>query len=239
MRGLSERIPKSHIALAAALPLILNIFLTPFILVYVVSLEEYLKRPFYYLYYWGPFIWSIYHVLLLLLVWKLLRRENDSLKEIIGPMLDDIRMFVVIVAGLLSLSIILFQFIESFTMDLIYGFGTTQQMLSEFRSVPQVIALYGIIITPLTAGICEEIVWRGYLQTRLELKLGGRAGIAAAIQAILFGFWHFVSVHAVFTMVFSFISGLIYARVRRLTPLMVSHWLGDVIGFSTMYFRLL
>ena len=29
---------------------------------------------------------------------------------------------------------------------------------------------------------------------------------------------------------------IVYARTGRLIPIMVSHWLSDVVGFSTMYF---
>ena len=38
------------------------------------------------------------------------------------------------------------------------------------------LSLYGILVTSLTAGVCEEIIWRRYLQTRLERKLGGSLG---------------------------------------------------------------
>lgn len=41
----------------------------------------------------------------------------------------------------------------------------------------------------LSAGICEEIVFRGYLQRQLT-ALGGRLGLAIVLQAIIFGVAH-------------------------------------------------
>lgn len=79
-------------------------------------------------------------------------------------------------------------------------------------------------------------MWRGYLQTRFEHLFGGKILAAVLLQAVLFGFWHSISVHTLFTAVLGFIYGLVYAKIRRLVPIMVSHWLADVIGFSMMYF---
>ena len=114
-----------------------------------------------------------------------------------------------------------------------FGLEAWGCLLAEYRAIPFTLALYGMAITPLTAGICEEIIWRGYLQTRLEPKLGDRGATTA--QAVLFGLWHGPSPHAIFTAVFGLLFGFIYAKTRRLIPLMVAHWLGDVVGFSAMY----
>ncbi|MEM3385751.1 MAG: CPBP family intramembrane glutamic endopeptidase, partial [Nitrososphaeria archaeon] len=110
-----------------------------------------------------------------------------------------------------------------------------KQLLNEYKRIPLSSAIYGIAITSLTAGISEEIVWRGYLQTRFERMLRGKVLTAIILQAILFGLWHSISVHTLFTAIFGFIYGSVYAKTKRLIPVMVSHWLGDVIGFSTMY----
>ncbi|MEM3437920.1 MAG: CPBP family intramembrane glutamic endopeptidase [Nitrososphaerales archaeon] len=140
------------------------------------------------------------------------------------------------IVGLLGLSILIFQVVEPIVTNLLYGPRMWEQFLTEYRRLPLAFALYGILITSLTAGVCEEIVWRGYLQTRLERIFNGRILIAITIQAILFGLWHSISLHTIFTAIFGFIFGLVYAKMRRLMPLMISHWLGDTIGFSTMYF---
>ncbi|MCX8204661.1 MAG: CPBP family intramembrane metalloprotease [Candidatus Nezhaarchaeota archaeon] len=98
-------------------------------------------------------------------------------------------------------------------------------------------SLYGLSVTSLTAGVCEEVVWRGYLQTRLMARLmSSKAWVAIALQAVLFGLWHSISLHTIFTAAFGFTLGLVYAKTKRLALIMVSHWLGVVIGFYTTYF---
>ena len=129
----------------------------------------------------------------------------------------------------------IFQIIEPIASNIIYGFDMMEQMISEYKEVPLFPFLYTVLITSLTAGICEEIIWRGYIQTRLEYKLRNKI-FAIIIQAILFGLWHGTSIHAIFTAIFGFTSGFLYYRTRRLIPIIVSHWIGDVIGFSVMYF---
>lgn len=229
-------IPRFHIMVMAVLPLILNILMTPMIIISVVSLTEFLKSPAYYIYAYGFILWSFYHVFLVLLAYWFLKTEWASLKEIRGPLKEKGWLSTCIILGLLALSLVIFQVVEPLVNDVIYGPNMWKQFLSEYKRVPLTLALYGILVTSLTAGVCEEIVWRGYLQTRLVSKLGGRIWTAITIQAVLFGLWHSISVHTIFTAMFGFIYGLVYARTIRLAPIMISHWLGDVIGFSTMYF---
>ncbi|MEM2928801.1 MAG: type II CAAX endopeptidase family protein [Nitrososphaerota archaeon] len=234
MRG-SKVIPKYHVLLIAILPLILNNILTPIVIILIVSFEEFLKKPFYSMYSYGPILWSIYHIFLFLLVWKFFKSEKESLKEIIGSLKDKTSHFISIIFLLVGLSMLIFQIIEPIASDIIYGFGMMKQMLSEYKKVPSFLFLYTVLITSMTAGICEEMIWRGYIQTRLEYKFKSKM-LAITIQAILFGLWHGTSIHAIFTAIFGFISGFVYYKTRKLIPIMISHWIGDVIGFSVMYF---
>jgi membrane protease YdiL (CAAX protease family) len=206
------------------------------VIISAVSLPEFLKSSTYYVYTHGFILWSIYHVSLTGLTLKFFKAENESVRGIIGPLRGELRLTILIIAMLLGLSILLFQIIEPYVTDLIYGPEAWKQFLNEYKRVPLALAVYGIAVTSLTAGMCEEIVWRGYLQTRLKRLLHGKVFTAILLQAVLFGFWHSVSVHTLFTAIFGFIHGVVYAKTRRLAPIMVSHWLGDVIGFSTMYF---
>jgi membrane protease YdiL (CAAX protease family) len=227
---------RSHVLVLSTLPLILNILVTPIVIISAVSLPEFLKSSTYYVYTHGFILWSIYHVSLTGLTLKFFKAENESVRGIIGPLRGELRLTILIIAMLLGLSILLFQIIEPYVTDLIYGPEAWKQFLNEYKRVPLALAVYGIAVTSLTAGMCEEIVWRGYLQTRLKRLLHGKVFTAILLQAVLFGFWHSVSVHTLFTAIFGFIHGVVYAKTRRLAPIMVSHWLGDVIGFSTMYF---
>lgn len=225
-----------HVLVLSILPLILNILVTPMVVTSAVSLPKFLESPTYYIYTYGLVLWSVYHVFLAVLALRFLNAERQSVWEIFGPVRDKPWFSTLIVVVLLGLSFMLFQIFEPHVTDLIYGQDMWRQFLSEYKRVPLASTVYGIVVTSLTAGICEEIVWRGYLQTRFERLFRGRILAAVLLQAVLFGFWHSISVHTIFTAVFGFIYGLVYAKTKRLVPVMVSHWLGDVLGFSVMYF---
>lgn len=215
----------------------LNNAVTLMLIILIVSLQEFAKKPFYCVYTFGPFLWSIYHVLLALLVWRFLKDEGQSISSIIGSREASLNS-IMLVLGLILLSFLIFQILEPIVSNVVYGPGMMRQLLEEYRSIPMTIVVYTIVVTSLTAGVCEEIIWRGYLQTRLDNKLSGKTGIAIVIQAILFGLWHGTSIHAVFTTIFGLIYGLVYAKMKRLMPVIVGHWLGDALGFSYMYFMM-
>ncbi|MEM1508190.1 MAG: type II CAAX endopeptidase family protein [Candidatus Bathyarchaeia archaeon] len=227
---------RSHVFVLSILPLILNILVTPMVIISAVSLPEFLKSSLYYIYAYGLVLWSIYHVLLAGLTLWFFRTEKQSVKEIMGPVRGRLWLTTLMIVVLLGLSIVFFQIIEPHVTDLVYGPGMWKQFLSEYKRIPLALAVYGIAVTSLTAGICEEIVWRGYLQTRFQRLFGGKILAAILLQAVLFGFWHSISVHTLFTAIFGFIYGLVYAKTWRLVPIMVSHWLSDFIGFLIMYF---
>jgi len=225
-----------HVLTLSILPLLLNILATPMVVISIVSLPKFLESPTYYIYTYGFALWSIYHVFLMGLVFRFLKTEEESIRGIVGPLGNRLWLTIILVSVLLCLSIIMFQMVEPYMTDLIYGVNTWKQFLSEYKRIPWFIVVYGIAVTSLTAGFCEEIVWRGYLQTRFKRLLHGKVLTAILLQAVLFGFWHSISIHTFFTAIFGFIYGIVYAKTRRLIPLMVSHWLSDVVGFLFMYF---
>lgn len=227
---------RKHVLVLSVLPLVLNVLITPLVITSAVSLPEFLERPTYYIYTFGFFLWSVYHILLASLALRFFKTEKESVRGVIGPVRDKLWLTVLLTAALIGLSILIFQLIEPQVIDLVYGSGAWRQMLKEFKGVSLVVVIYGLAATSLTAGICEELVWRGYLQTRFGRLLRGRIRVAISLQALLFGFWHSTSVHTLFTAAFGLVYGYVYAKTKRLLPLMVSHWLGDAIGFSTMYF---
>jgi len=224
----------AHIVIMAVLPIVLNMVVTPWIIISMVSLSKFVESPIYYLYVYGPTLWSGYHVVLTIMVYRFLKREGESLKDVVGPLRDKMWLSLSTILGLVGLSVLMFQIMEPMLTDVIYGSGFMRTFIMEYQRIPLASILYVVLVASFTAGVCEEIIWRGYLQTRLERKLGGRIWMAITIQALLFGLWHGISVHAVFTAMSGFIYGIIYAKTKRLVPIMISHWIGDVIGFSSM-----
>jgi membrane protease YdiL (CAAX protease family) len=81
----------------------------------------------------------------------------------------------------------------------------------------------------LTAGFCEEIVFRGYLQTQFFAITGSR-GVAVVLQAALFGIGH--AYQGTRAVVIIFVYGLLYGALalwrRSLRPGMLAHALTDI-----------
>ncbi len=111
----------------------------------------------------------------------------------------------------------------------------------------------GLFLPLLMAGLPEEIVYRGILQTRLEALFGRAAGVI--LQSALFAAWHFpsryllangVEGHAgnawsvmtgtVFPVfIIGLVFGTLWDRYRRLVPLIALHWGVDTLPtISTM-----
>lgn len=83
----------------------------------------------------------------------------------------------------------------------------------------------------LTAGFCEEVIYRGYLQRQFAVLTQSAAG-GIVLQALTFGAghtyqgWRFVLIISVIGAMF----GLLARRCRSLRPGMVAHFLQDGIG---------
>jgi membrane protease YdiL (CAAX protease family) len=110
------------------------------------------------------------------------------------------------------------------------------------------------IVTPLlAAGLPEEIVYRGLLQTRLE-RAGGRV-VAILGSAALFAAWHIPSRYllshgvegqaghlgsvllatALPVFIVGLVFGVLWDRYRRIVPLIAAHWGVDLLPALTSY----
>jgi uncharacterized protein len=107
-------------------------------------------------------------------------------------------------------------------------------------NLPLLLGWLGVAWT--TAAFGEELLFRGFLQTRLTAVFGGRTpGIAAAIivQAALFGLGHLgLGIRgAVTAAVIAVVYGTIYAlNGRNLWPLFIAHGITDSISLVALYF---
>lgn len=87
------------------------------------------------------------------------------------------------------------------------------------------------LMTALTAGFCEEVIFRGYLQRQFAAASGAAAG-GIVLQGIAFGIAHLyqglklVVVIAVFGSMF----GLLAHWRRSLRPGIIAHFLQDGVG---------
>jgi len=88
---------------------------------------------------------------------------------------------------------------------------------------------------PGSAGVFEEIFWRGYGITMLEDSYGRKT--ALTLQAVAFGIWHIQPIHATFATLISVIYGYIFTKRRKLLTLSIAHWLTDFTGFRFSLFH--
>jgi membrane protease YdiL (CAAX protease family) len=90
-------------------------------------------------------------------------------------------------------------------------------------------------VTPLTAGLVEECIWRGYIIPSVETR--GRARWAAILlSSISFALIHgvFLPIRLLVTFVWGVIAGFYYTRERTLVPLIVTHVVVDVWSFGLL-----
>lgn len=105
--------------------------------------------------------------------------------------------------------------------------------------VPLWFALWCILPMPVTVAFAEEALYRGYLQPRWGARIGGWPGLL--LVAAAFGLQHVA--FALFTPeaaasralangLLGVLLGVLFRKLGRLWPLVVAHWLLDVLGLG-------
>jgi len=91
-----------------------------------------------------------------------------------------------------------------------------------------------IIFISITAGVCEEVIFRGYVLTRLSLFFKNRY-IPVVLSALLFSALHYkynMPREYIFTFLIGMVFGLYYQNYGNIKPLIIAHFLIDVIGLT-------
>jgi membrane protease YdiL (CAAX protease family) len=142
-----------------------------------------------------------------------------------------------------SILAIVIAYVVGFSLNLFHGDLHIAKVVSQF-SLPELAlrVVPGVLLPLFMAGIPEEVVYRGILQTRLE-KMTGRLP-AICITAMLFTAWHLPSRFllakgvegnagdlgsvligtGIPVFVVGLIFGLLWDRYRSLLPLIAVHW---------------
>lgn len=105
-------------------------------------------------------------------------------------------------------------------------------------SLPALLGLLAIAWT--TAALGEELLFRGFLQGRLQALLGPRRGaglLAAAAQGLVFGLAHAYqgATGILVTGCLGLVFGLLYLRTKSLWPLVIAHGLIDTLSLLALY----
>jgi len=93
------------------------------------------------------------------------------------------------------------------------------------------------VVMSMTAGFCEELVYRGYLQKQI-LALSGSAVLAVMVQAIIFGagHWYQGGKKVIIIVILGALFGLLANWRKSLRPGMLSHAWEDVLNVIPVHF---
>ena len=93
------------------------------------------------------------------------------------------------------------------------------------------------VVMSMTAGFCEELVYRGYLQ-RQGLALTGNAALAVLAPAIVFGagHWYQGSKMVIVITVLGVLFGILAQWRKSLRPGMISHAWSDILNVIPIRF---
>ena len=172
--------------------------------------------------------------LLFTFVWAGIRRRQVSLREIFGASwksFDDVIMDVVVAAGFWLTAVVVLA---------ILGFallGSQRGNLGEATKVLQGLAPHGAlgismwIVLSTTAGICEEFVFRGYLQRQFSALTQSLAG-GVILSAMIFGLGHLYegAAKAVLIGIFGVMFGILAVWRKNLRPGIMAHAWHDIFS---------
>jgi len=122
------------------------------------------------------------------------------------------------------------------------GLGWAPMQASRFAgvagSLPMLLGM--LLVSWTTAAFGEELLFRGFVQSRLQALFGERrfAGLLAAVlQALLFGLCHAYQgpTGVLVTGALGLMFGLVMLRTRSLWPLVIAHGLIDSISMLALY----
>lgn len=99
------------------------------------------------------------------------------------------------------------------------------------------LAIVLLFLVAITAAVTEEVIVNAYLITRLQ-ELGWTTRCAIAASAVLRGAYHLYQGVGGFVgnLVGGTVAGLVFVRTKRIMPLVIAHFLIDLIAFFGDYF---
>lgn len=114
--------------------------------------------------------------------------------------------------------------------------GSFAEESENLKSMSEVFRIHGAngFLVPLalmigaTPAICEEILFRGYIQTRLNRAIGPAAGITLA--SLAFALFHMDIIHVIAVFPLGVFLGIVAWRSGSLVPAMLGHFVNNVIS---------
>jgi membrane protease YdiL (CAAX protease family) len=175
-----------------------------------------------------------YEWLLTAYVWWGVRRSGGTLRELIGGRwrsVEDFLLDIGVAFGGWIAALIVIAFVAiAMGMDNTANLGETQKQIG-FLTPQSMIDVVIWIGLSATAGFCEEVIFRGYLQRQFARLLRNR-WIALAFVSILFGLGHGYegAKRMVLIAALGFCFGVMSLLRKSLRPAMIAHTTQDTIS---------
>src|SRR5450432_433530 len=154
-----------------------------------------------------------------ILIWK------DRPYKFLLYVVSIISIFIVLNVGLALIRNLYSQTHFSQTSDKITGLADIFRQ-SEFL----------LVFTALTAGITEEIIFRGYLQPRLQIMFR-TPFLGILISSVLFGLLHYgygTAINMITTFFIGFVFAFYYWQFRNIKVLIIFHFLWDLLALYSL-----
>jgi membrane protease YdiL (CAAX protease family) len=125
--------------------------------------------------------------------------------------------------------------------EYIGGFFTEQLKIPDFlsRVNEQLFTSYSseeliwlLVVVCLTPAICEEILFRGYVQRTLERTLGMKS---IFITGVIFGLYHMRPINLPSLVLLGVLFGFFFYRSRSIFPGMAAHFVNNLAAVLTLY----
>lgn len=187
--------------------------------------------------FWSSIVVVVVDVITIVVVALALRRLGSSLRSLLTtrtPGRD-------IAWGLLMAVICIVGFqVATFIGNLVAYLGPPPAAdTSGYLSPSLWYGIWAITLMPITIAIAEEVLYRGYLQSALSARWGKIAGLL--VTAAFFGLQHLALTSVdpqawLARFITTFLAGIMFGLLawwmKRLWPVIIGHWLLDVLGLG-------
>ena len=142
------------------------------------------------------------------------------------------RLFMVVLSGGL-LGVVIYVITFYLSRLLFISVPSLRDLFTQLRHLFAVLSWPGIILLSCSAGIGEELLIRGILQTSLVNHLGSWAGVL--IASLIFGIMHAMSlIYVVVTFLLGLVFGVLYILTDSLALIMMAHTVYDILAFAVI-----
>jgi uncharacterized protein len=101
-----------------------------------------------------------------------------------------------------------------------------------FTSYSREELLWLVVVVCVTPAICEEVLFRGYVQRTLERKLGIKS---IFITGVIFGLYHMQPINLISLSLLGILFGFFFYRSQSVFPGMAAHFTNNLLAVLALY----